>query len=430
MKRKILLLLLALAVAAAGQQSEPPRVDFPEAWKDWRYARPIIVAPVEKPGLARVTLPPELFARAETSLSDLRVIDYENKEAPYVLYTRLGGKTQVWRTVKVLDTGFVPGQYTQAVIDTGTGGEVHNTLELQISQTDFFVRAEIAASDDEKTWRIIRSGVPLYRFRSEGREGSQILHYPDTRSRWLRLRLDEAEKALSVEGSRVTREVVKETELVPLSGTTVPVPEEEPPPGQSGWVVDLGSERIPVSVIDFETAQPAFHRAVRIEHSDDREKWSYAGRGEIYRLAAKRGNNRGDQTGTALRVEFPERRGRYWRIFVINRNDPPLEGLQLELFGTPRHVVFQQTPGRSYRLLYGYRRAPMPQYELARLTSTEDWDLAPGGSLGEAEENALLYRPPPPKPWTERHPVVLWAALLLAVGVLGWLAVRSLQKPG
>jgi hypothetical protein len=75
-------------------------------------------------------------------------------------------------------------------------------------------------------------------------------------------------------------------------------------------------------------------------------------------------------------------------------------------------------------LLYGNSRIKAPEYELARLTAREELEVAFSGSLGEAEINSAYVSP---EPWSERHPVVLWVALGLAVAVLGWLALRSLR---
>ncbi|MCH7767141.1 MAG: DUF3999 family protein, partial [Acidobacteria bacterium] len=107
-----------------------------------------------------------------------------------------------------------------------------------------------------------------------------------------------------------------------------------------------------------------------------------------------------------------------------NRNDVPIEGLRVQLAGTPRHVVFRQQSGGSYRLLYGNSRVKAPEYELARLTAREELEVAFSGSLGEAEINSAYVSP---EPWSEQHPVVLWVALGIAVAVLGWLALRSLR---
>jgi hypothetical protein len=40
-------------------------------------------------------------------------------------------------------------------------------------------------------------------------------------------------------------------------------------------------------------------------------------------------------------------------------------------------------------------------------------------------EHALAVQPAGQRPFTERHPVLLWVALILVVGTLGFVALRS-----
>jgi hypothetical protein len=61
---------------------------------------------------------------------------------------------------------------------------------------------------------------------------------------------------------------------------------------------------------------------------------------------------------------------------------------------------------------------------LARLVDASALDAATLARLGDARQNADYADP---APWTERHPVVLWCALGIAVAGLALLAVRTLR---
>ena len=130
------------------------------------------------------------------------------------------------------------------------------------------------------------------------------------------------------------------------------------------------------------------------------------------------------QPRAALNVRGPEKSAAYWKITVHNRNDAPLIDLHPILQTVPRRVVFRSEPGRTYRLVYGNQRATRPQYEMERLVDASALDAAAVARLGDAQRNASYADP---APWTERHPIVLWGALGIALGVLGFLAVRTLR---
>ena len=159
--------------------------------------------------------------------------------------------------------------------------------------------------------------------------------------------------------------------------------------------------------------------------SQDGEDWNRVAQGEIYRYAGLVAEDAGGRERQRLRVRFDEARGRYWRIAVVDRNDSPIEDLSCELFWAPRHVVFRPESEDGYRLLYGNHRAGHPTYELARLTVREDREQAAPADLGEQSANEGYVSP---DPWSERHPAVLWFALVLAIVVLGWMALRSLRS--
>jgi hypothetical protein len=109
----------------------------------------------------------------------------------------------------------------------------------------------------------------------------------------------------------------------------------------------------------------------------------------------------------------------------VNGNDAPLPGVKPVLYMTPQHIVFEQQPGRTYRLLYGQEFAKSPSYDLERRLNSKTIDAAEAGQLGEEELNSAWSDP---RPWTEKYEVVLWLAIGIAVLLLGYSAIRSLHR--
>ncbi len=391
---------------------------LPGPWEHWLYSRSIELPPAEAARLVSVTVPVEIYPHVLSQQADLRVIDDNGQEVPYVLYAKQRVEQRQWRSAKLEDLGYVAaGQYTHAIVDVGENPEPHNSIVLDSPETNFFAWVEVAASDDHRTWRVVRDRAPIYRFRQDTLEGNQVVTYPESRARYLRLHISlQQDKPFQLDGCRVTQEVIEEAErmALPVSG----VADASAPAQQSWWRFDLGARDVPVSEARFETSSAPFHRAVQVSASNDGKEWWLVGSGEIYRLS------KGEQQQERLRVEFSEVLTRYLRVAVFNRNDPPLEGLTVAVLGTPRHVVFNQQPGRRYRLLYGNVMAKRPEYELARLVNSKQMEAAAAGGLGVEESNPNWSDP---RPWTEKHPWVLWVALGVAVVVLGGLALRSLR---
>ena len=92
-----------------------------------------------------------------------------------------------------------------------------------------------------------------------------------------------------------------------------------------------------------------------------------------------------------------------------------------------RFVLFRPRENRTYRLLYGNDRASAPQYDFARTLRIQPNEVLQHLNLGSEEATANYADP---RPFTERHPNLLWFALGIAIVLLGYAALRALRTPG
>jgi hypothetical protein len=417
--------VIALAAALAALSVPVPDVQQPPPWQDWKYARPIELpaaqaraaagnAPTE---MVRFALPGAVYGQARTDLADLRVIDASGLQQPFAV-DQIAVRTESQRLEATLsEQGFVPGRYTQAVADVGTAGVMHDVVTIETDADQFSTWVEVAASDDERTWRIVRQRAPIFRFRADGFEGSLDVRFDRTLSRWLRIRILDSAKAFAITGCSVADVVDSKPDFVTVAAGMRP--DTNAPPKQTRLTIDLGMPAIPVSEVHFDVADAAFHRAVAVLASTDGKDWRYVYNCEIYR---------DDLGGSSLAFGFPEDRGRYWRLIVYNRDDAPLQNLRAALLATPRYVTFRARPGSHYRAIFGNPHAAAPEYDFASSTSLEERGHARLASLGQYGNAMKLTTPLIARPWTETHAGIVWAALLLAVVVLAWIALRAMRS--
>ena len=123
-------------------------------------------------------------------------------------------------------------------------------------------------------------------------------------------------------------------------------------------------------------------------------------------------------------MTFPETFARFWRVDVLNGDDQPLTSVRLEFRGVERQIYFRAEPGRPYRILLGNDQASSPTYDFARVFRPFDPKVLPVAQLG-SEELTTNYSDP--RPFTERHPNVLWVALAAGVVLLAYAALRALR---
>jgi hypothetical protein len=417
MKPRFITVLVGIATLAAAALA----ADLPPAWRSWLYSR-TLTAP-HPDVLDYAIIDRDVFAHSENHLADLRIIDDLGNEQPFELRSRLAPPPQpVILPASLRENSFVPGQFTQVVLDLGPHASFHSSLRVQTPESDFINWVEVAASDDAHLWRIVKPRAPISRFRRENLEGSQTIHYSENNARYLRLRIQEPSGQFPVTAVDVFASQGPEKEepaAAPL--ITRLAPDSAGTTSQTQWTVDLQSAAIPVAQLNFETDQREFYRAVRILTSADSKEWQPAGGGEIYRYSVA------GRTEESLCVSFYEQGGsRFWRVEILNGNDVPLSSVRLSLAMSRRFALFRPRESRSYRMIYGNARAAAPQYDFARTLRIQPNEVLLGLSLGPEE---LTTNYADPRPFTERHPNLLWFALGLAIVLLGYAALRAMRTP-
>lgn len=432
MTRRPFSLLLTFAALATTAFT----ADLPSPWHSWRYSRALI-ARTEVRDPVTLHLPWDVFADSEAHGADLRIIDEGGREIPFFLYSDPGGEPKmVARPSQILERSFAPGQFTQLVIrvtDRPPLDESHgvtldqlqaepwfNTYRISTPETDFMYWVETAVSDDAHEWRIVDARSPISRFRKHQLEGNQTVQIEGySNQRFLRLRIFSADHQFPVDNVEVLSQDSKSNpERSPIP--SVFRQDNSADPTESRWSADLGSSNLPVSEVVFSTPQPEFYRAVRISTSEDGQEWSYRCAGEIYRF------RQGESLRESLHIVFPEVFARFWRIELVNASDQSLPNVRLELTGLPRGLTFPAEPSHSYRLLYGNHKAASTQYDFARVFGRPEKKVLLLAELGPEELTANYADP---RPFTERHPNLLWFALAIAVVLLGYAALRALRAP-
>ena len=416
MRGLIASILLASAVSLIAVSA-----DLPERWRSWRYSRAVELPLLDRDVPLELVLPWEMYSHCQPRCVDVRIVNSRGEEVPFVVEAKQTAKNVESRAARILENSFVSGEYTQVIGDLGEGFGPYDRVRVETSRADFIVWAEVALSDDAKTWRVVEARAPIARFRSRAVEGTQTISLQGLSSRYVRVRIIDQSAKFPVDGISVLneKEAWQQTKVVSAAFTE----EKSTDPTESHWRTTLASPNQPVSELSIQTDSPEFYRAVRVSASSDGQDWSYCGSGVIYRYRQR------DDTRDSLYIDFPEITGsRFVRAELINGSDQPLANVRFALAAAPRILAFNAVLGQQYRLIYGNEKALLPQYDLGHyLGARQAQPVYRMRSLGPEEETAN-YRDP--RPFTERHPEVLWGALALAIVLIGLTALKTLRTPG
>ena len=166
-------------------------------------------------------------------------------------------------------------------------------------------------------------------------------------------------------------------------------------------------------------AQPNFRREV--EFQDDQKVT--LGSGEINRIHMVRAGQKIDSD--VQQVNFYGRGEKTIRVIVHNGDDPPLKITAAHVQQHERRVYFDSPGGSQLLLYYADPKLESPVYDYDKLFQRDP--NATAAQLGAEIKNTAFTGRPDERPWSEKHPAVLWVAIVAAVLVLGALALRSMK---
>jgi hypothetical protein len=356
-----------------------------------------------------------LWDKGNTSLGDLRLVTSSGAEVPYAIVVKAGSSSTREIEVKVLQLGTVRGA-TDFVLDVSAIPE-YDQVRLRLGALDFIAHAKVEGRDDLTKPPVTLLGTyTLYNFAREMLGSNSTLNLPRSRFRYLHVHIEGAVKPDEVLGASVANIEEQATQWTPLD-VNLKV-EQIPKTTVLVWdtLADVPVDRI---VLLVDPADVNFRRDVQVLAHND-----MVGRGEIHRIRMKRDGREVDSEGLALSlggVHSPR-----YKLTIENGDDPPLHILGVQVFSIERRVYFDPHGNSTLRLYYGDDRLTAPLYDYAKLF--QEPEDASRAELGPGTHNSAYTGRPDERPWTDKHPAVLWIAMILAVAGLAGVALRGLKS--
>jgi len=356
----------------------------------------------------------DVWKHARSDLADLRLYDGSSL-VPHALATRSGGVSSQEIAAKILNLGSRAG-HTEFDLEIG-GANEYDRVRLELDARNFISNARVEGRRTLKD----RSGpdlggTTLYDFSDQGLGSNSVLKFATASYPYLHIRLAPGIPPSEVAGAFVFNVAETNTAWSPAGTCAI----SSTPAKQTTFTCSV-LPGVPVERVTFTLPDRTvnFHRTVVV--SGDNGEFA---RGAIGKVRV----NRGGRTVLSenLSLDFPSQRHRTITVAIENGDDLPLPLEQVQLLSFERRVYFDPQGKTGLRLYYGDAKLDAASYDYQKLfQESPDPALAP---LGPAEANAQFTGRPDRRPWSERHTALLWAAMLLAVAVLGALALRGLKS--
>jgi hypothetical protein len=348
-------------------------------------------------------------------LADVRLYDGQ-AQVPYVLRQRRGGVSSVEQEARLLNLGSVAG-HAEFDVDVGEVQE-YDRIRLQLDAKDFIAVAEAEGRNDLRQTPGTKLGKStLYDFSRENLGSNFVLKLPVSSFHYVHVRLTPVIKPTQVKAA-VLFNLQEEKEAWSNAGSCHVVASVQ---SKNTIFSCEDATATPVDRIEFQVAASAFNfrRTVKVMDSKGAEVAS----GEISRIRMLRS---GQSVVTEnLAVDLSETREKQFRITVENGDDAPLPVETVQPVSIERRLYFNPAGKTALKLYYADEKLTEPSYDFAKFFQEDP--AAVQAKLAPDVPNPAYTDRPDDRPWSEQHKAVLWAAMLLAVAVLGGLALRGFK---
>jgi hypothetical protein len=383
---------------------------------------------VAAPGRVAVRLDRDVYEAARPDLGDLRVREASGRLVPFVLDRGASTAHEEERRPQIRNAGRTARGEATADLDFG-GPAARSRLQLRLSGDNFRRAVSVAGSADGREWTTLVDEAWVFAVPGADAARYETVELPPNDFALLRVRVrsgpDERGR-VAIEDAwapRNGRRPAREETLEPRLSRV-----DEGPRRETWLTLDLGAAHQPFDAIELDVADQRFFREAVVEARRDvpghdgrpgSVSWTEIGRGALYRLGGA------ERPAEGLRLAVGGRE-RSLRVRLLNRDDRPLDVRVVRLRAPVERVVFEAERGREYRLQYGSSEVA-PEFDLARTVGdVAAWAAgAAEASLGPPRRLAAASRDV--VPWTERHPALLWAGLLVVVAALGALTRRAVR---
>jgi hypothetical protein len=412
----------------------------------WQYTAEVTVEGTAGEYCALV-LTPEIYNVARTDLADIRLIDRNGNQIPYILARDEDRTETVKYNPAILNRSTDANGNALATLDFG-GQTVKNSIEVETAGDNFRRTVKVEGSNDNVQFFIIVDRAYIFAVSDKSRHRFSGIDLPSNDYRYIRITVspmtaEETKPAINEVRAFKIEKKPAQKQLVEMTQTEH---FEDVNYHTSNYVYDLKFRRLPVVEIELNIDDASFYRCVtiqgrdaatqkvKIDSEDNRQRfseievpWNTITTDAIYRYTDAAGKK---YERLALPIRWREAY-KYIRVVVSNYDDQPITIRWASAKMVPNKIIFPALSDKSAKLYVGNESASHPQYDLARRLTNPMQIKTTQAALAGLTDNPAAGKTQTKQPWTEQHKILLLAILVVVVFVLGVFmlsSVRSIQR--
>jgi len=316
------------------------------AQNSFKYAA--AVPKIDSAGFYKISLQPDLIAKSNADLSDIRLINQKGYFVPYITADNLPQPTNE----KFVVFPHVPAA---SKTDTGTSYIIENRENLPINMLWVKLRntavkrtVNLSGSDDLQRWFAIDEDVPLQQAGlNSGGAYLQSLSFPASNYRYLKLLVNYKNKT----PLKFLQAGIYTEQSVSKSYFKVPGVRVSKRDSDKVTYIDIKlNDNYLVNKVDFNITAPKYYKRDVGVYQVDKQNRTLVSNAELF-------------SGKSNSLLFAAK-GNELELQIDNGDNAPLSIKNVEVFQADQFIVTYLDAGQSYQLLTGDKKASAPDYDL------------------------------------------------------------------
>ncbi len=423
------------------------------------YSRAVSFSEPGQPQLLAIQLDNAIYAHSAADFRDLRLLDQNGVETPYLLQKVASRQTVTQRIASPSEPAKLEKSGDQGIVLTvalSRDAQPADGFSLITGQRDFEYDLAVQGSNDGQIWQTVLEHAAIFDYSRYMQFANHDVSLPGNSYRWFKIRIAQAAQSRATDILQLTRTLQGEQEQQrseavqvirePLhieriefwhqhSETQVQAEQSFEYPLTDYQIiedrehklslVDIHAQRQPLTAIQLKAITPLYSRRaeLQIQQSTGLDK-----RMQTLASAALESVKFRDFQREQNRIQFPMQRQTHYRLVIANQDNPPLQISDLTGSGPGYQVLFLPQPGSQYELRYGDESQQFPRYDTAPLQELQ--------RHGYAYVLAQLAAETPPARYENNMDwrvllnsrLFLTGAILVMVLVLGWSLYRVINR--
>ena len=367
------------------------------------------VSKIQVDDFYKISLPPVVVSKCNPTLSDIRIMDEEGKQVPYLLKIDEAVKTKGnVMSLPILLARKQKDKQTHIIIGNTTGKGL-NGLVLSIKNMEAHRSFSVSGSDDSAHWFIIKENIYL---ENESGIGNENIHYslsfPKSNYRYFQLIII----GQNILPFNMVKAEVKSEDLLEGNYLEVPTPVifQNDSSNKFSYVVAQFNESFQLNKIAIRAEGPKyFNRPV-----------------EIADLDAPAIITHGYLCSDSANVFLINSKSARLAITIKNDDNHPLKIKSVQGFQLTARLLAYLQKDRHYYLYFGDSSLAQPSYDLKFFS-----DTAEKNPIEITLKNIELNKIPGAAAQSPRfnyQRIILWLSLILALLVLSFFTFKFLSE--